>query len=105
MSIYKITEADLALLPRFREVTPRKPDLYLARLLHRLKCEGGFGKIVIAPTGPGEWALCRTGPTRGAPIEFIDERRFTRLIDAQCAVLRKRWEKHTDIPWPAELDW
>jgi hypothetical protein len=41
---------------------------------------------------------------RGDPVLFHDDRRFHRLADAQWALLRLRWEKHSGLPWPTELD-
>lgn len=104
--MYQISEDDIPLLAEFRNVTPRKPNLKLNRLTHRLKIESAFGKYVIATTIPGkQWAVVRTGSKRGDPLEYFSPKRYDKLIDAQCAVLRLRWEKHTTIPWPSELDW
>jgi hypothetical protein len=50
-----------------------------------------------------EWAIGQLGATRGAPIRIYDERRFVNYKDAEWALLKLRWVKHSGLPWPKEL--
>ena len=84
---------------------PRQHSLDLQRLLTRLRTEGLRGKPFVVTVRAGrEWAIGELGSRRGDPVTFHDDRRFTSFRDAQWALLRLRWEKHADLPWPAELD-
>jgi hypothetical protein len=38
------------------------------------------------------WVLVRLPRRRGRPLERVDERIFTSLVEAECAVFAQRWE-------------
>lgn len=103
--MYTPTAADVRLLREYRTTHPRRFSLDLHRLLTRLRTEGTAGKLCILVVAPGrEWAIGRLGERRGDPVTFLNEQRFASLAAAQWALLRLRWEKHSGLPWPAELD-
>lgn len=103
--MYSPTPDDVRLLREYRTTPSRSYSLDLHRLLTRLRTEGTSGKLCILVVEPGrEWAIGQLGTKRGDPVLLRDERRFHRLADAQWALLRLRWEKHSGMPWPADLD-
>ena len=103
--MYTPTPADVRLLSEYRTTPSRSYSLDLQRLLSRLRTEETSGKLCILVLVPGrEWAIGQLGVRRGDPVLFHDDRRFHRLADAQWALLRLRWEKHSGLPWPTELD-
>lgn len=102
--MYTPTAADLRLLREYQAAHPRRFSLDLHRLLTRLRTEPTAGKLCILVVSPGrEWAIGRLGERRGDPVLLHDDRRFATLAAAQWALLRLRWEKHSGLPWPAEL--
>ncbi|MEX0807881.1 MAG: hypothetical protein WD044_04050 [Dongiaceae bacterium] len=103
--MYRITEADAALLAEYRRVPKKHHSLELRRLLNRLRIEPIEGKIVICVHEPHRsWYLARMGEKRGEPVQPFDNHLFTKLADAEWALLKLRWEKHSGLPLPAEFD-
>lgn len=103
--MYRITEADAALLAEYRRVPKKHHSLELRRLLNRLRIEPMAGKIVICVHEPHRsWYLVRMGETRGESVQPFDNRLFATLADAEWALLKLRWEKHSGLPFPAGLD-
>jgi hypothetical protein len=102
--MYSFSDRDVDLLREYREVPSRKRSLDLQRLLTRLRSEGIENKLAILTLQMGkEWAIGQLGATRGAPIRIYDERRFVNYKDAEWALLKLRWVKHSGLPWPKEL--
>ena len=103
--MYTISDDDAALLAEYRRVPKRQHSLELQRLLNRLRMEPMAGKIVICVREPYKsWYLARMGAKRGDPVRPLDNRLFTKLADADWALLKLRWEKHSGQPFPATLD-
>ena len=103
--MYMPTPEDVSLLREYRSTSPRIYSLELHRLLTRLRTEETAGKLCIIIVVPGrEWAIGQLGARRGDPVSIHEGRRFHRLADAQWRLLRLRWEKHSGLPWPAQLD-
>jgi hypothetical protein len=103
--MYRITEGDAALLAEYRRVPKKHHSLELRRLLNRLRIEPMAGKIVICVREPyRSWYLARMGEKRGDPVRPLDNRLFTTLADAEWALLKLRWERHSGRPFPAALD-
>jgi hypothetical protein len=103
--MYRITEADTPLLAEYRRVPKKHHSLELRRLLNRLRIEPMAGKIVICVHEPHRsWYLARIGKKRGDPATPLDNRLFTSLAEAEWALLKLRWEKHSGLPFPAGLD-
>lgn len=102
--MYEIQAEDAALLKFFRTTTTKTRPLKLNRLLNRLRMEPMAGKQVIVCTKPySEFAIGTLGEKRGDPVQLQAER-YTRLADAQWAILKIRWAIHSPFPWPADLD-
>jgi len=103
--MYQITDADAGLLAEYRRVPKKHHSLELRRLLNRLRIEPMAGKIVICVHEPHKsWYLARMGAARGEPVRPLDNRIFTALADAEWALLKLRWEKHSGRPFPPGLD-
>jgi hypothetical protein len=103
--MYQITDADAALLAEYRRTPKKHHSLALRRLLNRLRIEPMQGKIVICVhEAPKSWYLARMGERRGDPVRPYDNRVFENLADAEWALLKLRWEKHSGRPFPASLD-
>ncbi len=102
--MYRFSTDDYALLREYRDKPSRQHSLDLQRLLTRLRTEGLVGKQFILVTKPGrEWAIAQLGARRGDPVTFADERRFTAFKDAQMALLKLRWLKHSNLSWPTDI--
>jgi hypothetical protein len=103
--MYRISDDDAALLAEFRRVPKKQHSLALHRLLNRLRIEPMAGKIVICVREPHRsWYLARMGEKRGDPVRPLDNRLFTSLAEAEWALLKLRWEKHSGRPFPATLE-
>ena|SRR5690606_17724351 len=103
--MYQITDADTALLEEYRRVPKKHHSLELRRLLNRLRMEPMAGKIAIIVREPYKsWYLGILGEKRGDPVRPYDNRIFTSLPEAEWALLKLRWEKHSGRPFPAGLD-
>jgi hypothetical protein len=103
--MYRITESDAALLAEYRRVPKKQHSLELRRLLNRLRIEPMAGKIVICVREPHKsWYLATMGNRRGEPVRPLGNRLFTNLADAEWALLKLRWEKHSGMPFPAALE-
>ena len=103
--MYRISDDDAALLAEYRRVPKKQHSLELRRLLNRLRIEPMAGKIVICVREPYKsWYLARLGENRGDPVKPIDNRLFTKLADAEWALLKLRWEKHSGQKFPAALE-
>jgi hypothetical protein len=67
----------------------------LQRVLMVFRGEPVAGKYVLICTKPfEEWALAELTGKRGNPPRLLEDR-FTSLEEAERAVFRKRWKKHT----------
>jgi len=102
--MYEIQPEDAELLKYFRTTTTKNRPLKLNRLLNRLRMGPLAGKQVIVCTKPySEYAIGTMGQARGDKVELGPER-YDKLADAQWALLKLRWARHTSHPWPADLD-
>ena len=103
--MYRFSATDARLLAEYRNVTAKQRSLELQRLLIRLRSEGTAHKLCILTLKPRtEWAIGQLGAMRGDPIRIYDDRRFATYRDAEWALLKLRWLKHSGLPWPQELD-
>ncbi len=103
--MYRIADDDAALLAEYRRVPKKRHSLELRRLLNRLRMEPMAGKIVICVREPYKsWYLARMGEKRGDPVRPLDNRLFGKLADAEWALLKLRWEKHSGRSLPAGLE-
>jgi len=102
--MYEIQPEDAELLKYVRSTTTKNRPLKLNRLLNRLRMGPMAGKQVIVCTKPySEYAIGTLGSKRGDPIS-LQPQRYTKLADAQWAILKIRWAVHSPYPWPADLD-
>jgi len=68
----------------------------LQRVLTTFRGEPIAGKFVLVCTKPfEEWTLAQLSGKRGQPTKLLTEHRFTSLEEAERAVFRMRWKKHT----------
>lgn len=73
---------------------PHGPELQ--RLVNRLRHEPMKDKYVVVCTKPhAEWVLAQLPGARGTPIRMFEDQVFTNLDDAEWAIFKLRWEKHT----------
>ena len=73
---------------------PHSPELQRVLMVFR----GGpvEGKHVLVCTKPyREWTLAQVTGVRGKPVKMLRDQVFTSLEDAERAVFRMRWKKHT----------
>lgn len=97
--MYTIKEQDAALLQEFRERERKDFSLELRRLLNRLRLVPLAGReVAVAVEIGSKWRLARLGPHRGDSVEFIDDRIFTSIKDAEFEVLKMRWRRLTTFP-------
>lgn len=102
--MYEIKAEDAELLKYFRTTTTKDRPLELNRLLNRLRMGALEGKKVIVCTKLyKEYAIGTLGSKRGDPIT-LGEKRYSKLSEAEWALLKIRWAAHTSHPWPADLD-
>lgn len=102
--MYRFSADDTRLLQEYRTVPSRQRSLDLQRLLARLRTEGTAGKLcILALSPPGTWAIGQLGEHRGDPVRIYDDRRFAAYRDAEWALLKLRWLKHSGLPWPLEI--
>lgn len=97
--MYVIKEQDAALLLEFRDRERKDFSLDLRRLLNRLRLVPLAGREVAVTVEPGaQWRLAKLGSHRGDPVEFVDNRIFTSVKEAEFEVLKMRWRRLTPIP-------
>lgn len=97
--MYVVKEQDSALLLEFRDRERKEFSLELRRLLNRLRLVPLAGREVAVTVEPGvKWRLARLGPHRGDRLEFIDDRIFTSVKEAEFEVLKLRWRRLTPFP-------
>lgn len=103
--MHAITSADIRLLKEYRDApSSRHHSLDLKRLLTLLRVEPTALKVFIYVVEPGrDYALGQLGAKRGDPIAVFPER-YPTFRQAEWALLKSRWLKHSGLDWPAELD-
>ena len=70
------------------------PDLQ--RLLRTFRGEPVKGKYALLITKPSrEWMLIELSGDKGVPFKLHRDQVFTSLADAERAVFRLRWKRHT----------
>ena len=68
----------------------------LQRLLNLLRNEPLEGRYILVRSKPGrEWVVGRLTGVRGEPVRILRDHAYTTAEDAERAVFRLRWEKHT----------
>lgn len=60
--------------------------------------------IAVQPTRNGRWQLARSTGRKGSPIEIFEGPGFATPGEAQWAIFRRRWERHTGQPLRLEGD-
>ena len=62
-------------------------------IVNAMRCAPVAAKFAVRCLVPYEtWVLVRLPRRRGLPLERVDERIFTSLVDAERAVFAQRWE-------------
>ena len=73
---------------------PHSPELQRVLMVFRGGPVGG--KHVLVCTKPyREWTLAQVTGVRGEAVKLLRDQVFSSLEDAECAVFRLRWKKHT----------
>jgi len=81
-------------------------DSDVQALVNAMRCAPVAGKFALQCLVPYEsWVLVRLPLRRGLPMERVDERVFTALVDAERAVFAQRWESlfGVRIEWNSPL--
>jgi N,N-dimethylformamidase len=94
---------DLAREYRANPLGPHSSDLQ--KLLKILRWEPFEDRIIaVQPQRNGPWHLARSTGRKGSPIEVFDGTTYATNPEAQWAIFRKRWERHTGQPLTLEGD-
>ncbi len=95
-SIHKIEHRDRNLAAEFdaRPIGHHSPALQ--RVLNVFRGQLMKDKYVLLCTKPHKkWVLGKLTGERGSPVKIIGSRVFSSIEDAERAVFRLRWKKHT----------
>ncbi len=94
--MYRVNHNQKHLADEFMANPLARPSPELQRVLIAFRGEPIEGKFVLVCTRPfEEWTLAQLTGKRGEPPKLLPEHRFTSLEDAERAVFRMRWRKHT----------
>lgn len=101
--MYEIDPKNTHLAKEFKTQPYGRHSPELQTLLNLLRREPLKGKFVVFCSKPGkEWMLARLGGIRGEPVRLLEDQVFSTLEEAEWAVFKLRWKKHTghdlDIP-------
>lgn len=84
------------LVEEFRKHPLGHHSAELQRLLNRLRWEPMKDKYVLVCTKPHrEWTLAQLPGVRGQPVKLLKDHVFHSLKEAEWAVFKLRWKKHT----------
>ena len=98
---YKITESDMDLVEEFDLQPVGLHSPRLQRVLNQLRGESVAGKFVLVTLEPHKkWALAQLPKKKGEPVRILKDQIFKNLDEAERAIFRLRWKKHTgkDLP-------
>jgi hypothetical protein len=93
--VYRVTHNKKHLADEFMANPFGRASPELQRVLMVFRGEPAEGKYVLICTRPHqEWTLAQITGKRGDPPKLLDQK-FTSLEEAERAVFRLRWKKHT----------
>jgi N,N-dimethylformamidase len=109
--MHKVDPSRLDLARQFREKPFGPHGSELQKLLKILRWDPIDDRIIaVQPRRGGPWQLARSTGPKGHPVEIFEGPGYSSAADAQWAIFRRRWERHTgqalrlegDQPLPAE---
>jgi N,N-dimethylformamidase len=109
--MHKIDASRLDLARQFRDNPLGPHGSELQKLLKIFRWDPVEDRIIaVQPQRGGRWQLARSTGPKGHPVELFEGPGYATPADAQWAIFRKRWERHTgqaltldgDAPLPAE---
>ncbi|MEQ8349758.1 MAG: hypothetical protein RLO22_14170 [Sneathiellaceae bacterium] len=91
------TRLDLAEEYRRQPFGPHSPNLQ--KVLKLLRWDPFDDRIIAVQTARGgTWQLARSTGRKGSPLQMYDGEAFATPAEAQWAIFRARWERHTGQP-------
>ena len=94
--MHRIDASRLDLARQFRDKPFGPHGTELQKVLKILRWDPIDDRIVcVQPERNGRWQLARNTGRKGSPIEIFDGPGFATPAEAQWAIFRRRWERHT----------
>ncbi|WP_119462598.1 N,N-dimethylformamidase beta subunit family domain-containing protein [Rhodospirillaceae bacterium SYSU D60014] len=95
----KVDPSRLDLAREFRERPFGPHSEELQKVLKILRWDPFEDRIIaVQPRRSGPWQLARSTGRKGSPLEIFDGEGFATPAEAQWAIFRARWERHTGQP-------
>jgi len=94
--MHKIDASRLDLARQFRDRPFGPHGTELQKILKILRWDTIDDRIIaVQPDRGGRWQLARSTGRKGSPIEIFEGPGFATPAEAQWAIFRRRWERHT----------
>jgi N,N-dimethylformamidase len=103
--MHKIDASRLDLARQFRDQPFGPHGTELQKVLKILRWDPIDDRLIaVQPQRGGRWQLARSTGRKGSPIEIFEGPGFATPADAQWAIFRARWQRHTGQPLQLEGD-
>lgn len=97
--MHKIDPSRLDLAREFRDRPFGPHSVELQKVLKILRWDPFEDRIIaVQMRHGGPWYLARSTGRKGSPVHVFDGKGFTTPAEAQWAIFRARWERHTGQP-------